>query len=616
MAIEDRLRAGLRRTAARVPGDEQLPDELWRGVGKGIQRARRRQVTMFVATVGFSLALFAGIMAWVVVAFTGSGRQSGDHGAGLSVERVRVYGTRDGIAKIYGTVTNHGSRAVGAQLTCQVFDASGHPIGTATGSLLSVGAGRAQPFGPLGGGYPGTPSSARCSAVAIPPVAPSPSQAAAPAFQPTAVAFWNAQDGILSGSTGQPECSPRCTWSLEVTRDGGKSWQKVFQPQDFVYDVAVYGSSDAWALSGPCAMGTCQIHVLFSGDGGRTWHQQSTTDLKKVSFVSPTEGWGVGDVFPTGSQRIAHTTDGGRTWQSRSVPCPSLAPFAMDVSFGDAARGWLLCTGVGGAGNENRAIVQTTNGGQTWTVVAEASIGGHSSSGLTASGYPNGIAFLSDGHGWMSADRSRGIQATTDGGRSWRVVGTVPNGASTSIGSLAFLTDTDGFALLANGDQQVSQLIQSRDGGQTWRVVSSWPYEPVSPSPSRAVIAHGTDAGIAWVVVAIRGADGVASLEVNLPGQNAPAVLQEPTGRIPDLWVSSVSLGTGPNAKMLVFGFVAVRVSSVHIEPTGEIGATYVIPGERQIMAFVVVASPSSNATVVAEDEGGAFLAQEHVGPA
>jgi hypothetical protein len=655
MAIEDRVRDGLRRSAAQVRGEEQLREDLWLGIGRGIQRARRRQATMHVATVGFILAVFAGIMAWVVIGFVGSGRQVADRRNELSVQRVQVFGTKDGLAKIHGTVSNHGPRAVGAKVDCQVFDAGEHLLGTGSSSLPYVPAGASQPFG-IGGRYPGTPSSARCTVAPIPPVAPSPGQPTGAGFQPSAVAFWNPRDGILAGSVGEPACFPSCIWFLERTSDGGRTWQKVLQPEDFVYDVAVYGSSDAWALTGPCAMGTCQIHVLFSNDGGRTWHQRSTTDLKSVSFVSSDDGWGVGNLFPDGSQRIERTSDGGRTWhqrsttdlksvsfvssddgwgvgnlfpdgsqriertsdggrtwQGRSVPCPHLAATATDVSFLSLTRGWLLCTGAGGAGIENRAILETTDAGRTWTIVAEANLGGRSSSGLTAPGYPNGIAFLPDGHGWMWAERSVGIEATTDGGHSWHVVGKVPNGASTSIGSVTFVSDTTGFALLANGDEQANQVIGTLDGGRTWHVVTSWAYESASPTPSRTVIAHGTDAGIAWSLAASKGNDGGISLELDLPGHAAAGHLQGPNGQIPDLWISSVPLETGTNAKTLVFGYVAVRVSSVHIEPTGEIGAVYVIPGQRQVMAFVLVAGHSSNATIVAEDEGGSILAQEPV---
>jgi len=286
-----------------------------------------------------------------------------------------------------------------------------------------------------------------------------------------------------------------------------------------------------------------------------------------------------------------------------------VAEFAIDVSFVNPLHGWLLCTGVGGAGNENRAILETTDGGQIWTTVAEASLGGQSSSGLTTSGYPTGLSFLPDGHGWMWADRAVGIEATTDGGRSWHVVGTVPNGASTSIGSVAFVSDTTGFALLTNGDEQGTQLIGTLDGGRTWRVVSSW---SSVASPSGTVIAQGTDAGTSWVLVAHTSNDVGFSLEVDVLGQaGASGVLQGPSGRVPKLSASSVPLGAGPDGKTLVFGFVALPASSVHIEPTGEIGTLYPIPGQGRLMAFVVVAANSSSATIVAEDEGGKILAEE-----
>ncbi len=104
-------------------------------------------------------------------------------------------------------------------------------------------------------------------------------------------------------------------------------------------------------------------------------------------------------------------------------------------------------------------------------------LGGPSSgSGLTTSGYPTGIFFLPDGHGWMWADRGVGIQGTTDGGHTWHARGTVPNGADTSMGSAWFLSDTTGFALLTNGNDQATQLIGTVDGGKTWRVIHSWPF--------------------------------------------------------------------------------------------------------------------------------------------
>ena len=474
MRIEDRVREGLRRSARGVE-DEATPEHLWQGIERGLNRARRREGAARLAAAALALLIGAGAVAWLAFAFAGSGRKPVTGAPALSVRDVRVFGVPDGGAKIYGRVSNRSTRALGAEIRCTVLDASGNVLGTATASVPYVHPGASPPFGPLGGQFHGAPSSARCTARPIVAVSPSPSPVAPSVFQPGFVAFWDSRHGIAAGLFGDPSCYPTCAGMVQITEDGGRSWHLSLRGDDHIYDVAVSGSSDAWVLAGPCAMGTCDIRVLFSGDGGRTWSKRSTGDLKQVSFGSAKDGWGVGNAFSIGSQQLEWTADGGRTWQSRAVPCPREAPTATDVSFVSAHRGWLLCTGEGSAGNEGRAILETADGGGTWSTVAEATAG-PSSSGLTTSGYPTGIFFLPDGHGWMWAERGVGIEATTDGGRSWRVAGTVPNGADTSMRSAWFLSDTAGFAVLMNGNAQASQLIETLDGGRTWHVIHAWPF--------------------------------------------------------------------------------------------------------------------------------------------
>ncbi len=473
MRIENLVRDSLRGSAGRG-GEEAPPEHLWEGIERGVHRARRRETTARVAAAAFSLLIVVGTVAWLAVAFTGSGRKASTGAPELSVRDVRVFGV-PGEVKIYGRAWNRSGRAVGVALVCTVLDGSGHVIGTATGSVPYVPPRASTAFGPLGDQVHGVPSSARCTARPIAAVSPAPSPAARLVFQPSLVSFWDASHGIAAGPFGNSSCYPTCTGMVQVTEDGGRTWRVSLRGGDHIYDASVSGSRDAWILAGPCGMGTCTIDVLFSGDGGRTWTKRSAGDLKQVSFVSADEGWGVGNFFPNGSQRLERTTDGGRTWHSRAVPCPREVRTATDVSFVGPAHGWLLCTGEGGAGNEGRAILETTDGGGTWSTVAEA-IGGPASGGLTTSGYPNGISFLPDGHGWMWADRGVGLEMTTDGGHSWHIVGIVPNGADESMGSAWFLSDTAGFAILSNGNSQANQLIQTFDGGQTWRAIHAWPY--------------------------------------------------------------------------------------------------------------------------------------------
>ncbi len=473
MPIEDRLREGLRRSANEAGGAE-TPEHLWEGIERGFHQARRREGAASLVAAAMALLIAAGAVAWLAFAFAGSGRKPATGPHVLSVRDVRVFGVPEGEAKIYGRLSNRSARALGAEITCTVLDASGQVLGTATGAVPYVPRGASLSFGPLGGRFHGTPSSARCMARPIVAVSPSPSPVAPSVFQPGSVAFWDARHGIAAGLVGDPSCYPTCQGMVQVTDDGGRTWHLSLREDDPIYDVAVHASKDAWVLAGPCAMGTCDIGVLFSGDGGRTWSRRSTEDLKQVSFVSADEGWGVGNVFANG-QRLARTSDGGRTWKRLVVPCPRETPFATDVSFVSSARGWLLCTGEGAAGNEGRAIMETTDGGATWNMVAEAAQG-PAPSGLTTSGYPTGIFFLDDGRGWMWAERGVGIATTMDGGRSWLVVGTVPNGADESMASAWFVSDTIGFAVLMNGNAQASQLIKTLDGGRTWRVIHAWSF--------------------------------------------------------------------------------------------------------------------------------------------
>jgi photosystem II stability/assembly factor-like uncharacterized protein len=475
MRIEDLMRESLRRSAGAVT-EEAAPEQLWEGIERGLHHARRWATTARIAVAAFGLVVVAGTITWLSFAFTGSGRKPIMSAPVLSVRNVRVFGGPDSV-KIYGRVSNRSGQPVGASLACAVLDASGRVIGQVTGSVPYIPPGASPAFGPLGDRVQGTPSSARCAARPTAAVSPSPSPVATAVFQPSVVAFWDATHGIAGGPFGDPSCFPSCTGMIQVTDDGGRTWRVSRRGHVHVYEVAVSGSRDAWVLAGSCAMGTCAIDVLFSGDGGRTWSRRSTQDLKRVSFVSADEGWGVGDLFPIGYQRLARTSDGGRTWQSRAVPCPRDTSLAIDVSFVNPARGWLLCTGEGAGGNESRAIMETTDGGSTWSTVAVAALESPSSSGFTSSGDPTGIFFLPDGHGWMWVEGGGGgMEVTADGGRSWHLVGTVPNGSDQSMGSAQFLSDTMGFAVISNGNDQANQLIETDDGGRTWHVIHDWPY--------------------------------------------------------------------------------------------------------------------------------------------
>ena len=118
--------------------------------------------------------------------------------------------------------------------------------------------------------------------------------------------------------------------------------------------------------------------LLRTVDGGNTWtaggeptqaancgsNPFACTYLKKVAFLTPTRGFGLGRYTLYGTQ------DGGLTWQP-ALPKGS-AP-VMDFCFPGAQDGWALATD---------AVLQTTNGGTSWSTSLKLPLGGGEGQGM------------------------------------------------------------------------------------------------------------------------------------------------------------------------------------------------------------------------------------------
>lgn len=173
--------------------------------------------------------------------------------------------------------------------------------------------------------------------------------------------------------------------SMYKTADGGHSWTKLsFAPTSFILDVdfataskvivttdeSAYVSNDAGASFAlyealPTAL---QIHVIdensliainqsnevmYSDDGGMTWHLTTTTTSgwhdQKFSFTST----GVG--FMKSGTNLWKTTDNGHTWEEINGPINN---DVVTIHFVDANKGY-------GAGMFD-FLIETTDGGKVW----------------------------------------------------------------------------------------------------------------------------------------------------------------------------------------------------------------------------------------------------------
>lgn len=320
------------------------------------------------------------------------------------------------------------------------------------------------------------PVSSRPSAEATPPG----TLAVAAGFEPDAVAFWTRDLGLLAGNVAAPAsplpgCPGGCRGIVALSSDGGRTWRVAFRTAGTVLDLSTLGDRFAWASVYPCsASGVCQAQMIVrTEDGGSTWSELPARGIHAPSFATPSLGWGIRSGSSSRDAELARTSDEGATWRSLPQPCPYSLD-AQDVALASPSRGWVLCTGVSGAGQQPKAVLASADGGQTWKATASVGIGASSPAppgGLVGYGYAQGLTFLPDGHGWLWENFRGFTYATTDGGHTWRSLDELK--AETTAGlSLSFTSDADGYLLEEGGGVR---LLHTSDGGRAWQLRHSWP---------------------------------------------------------------------------------------------------------------------------------------------
>ena len=165
----------------------------------------------------------------------------------------------------------------------------------------------------------------------------------------------------------------------------------------------------------------------------------------------------------------------GQTWRQTTDPCARAVASRVYADLVTVRLGWVICVGQGGAGNEEKAVFRTSDGGSTWrrgaemVVVPRLRVQG----GLGSYGYPQGIAFAHDGFGLIWEGRGT-LHVTRDGGLNWTAK---PNVAQPELdfgGGAAAFPHGRGLVLLGRGDG-AARLLATRDYGRSWAIVHRWP---------------------------------------------------------------------------------------------------------------------------------------------
>ena len=135
---------------------------------------------------------------------------------------------------------------------------------------------------------------------------------------------------------------------------------------------------------------------------------------------------------------------------------------------------WIVCEGQGGAGNEDKAIYRTADGGRTWEAGPPPSSLGTASASMAASrsyGYPEGLAFAPDGWGLLTESRGT-LYVTRDGGMHFHAEPHVARPETDFAGGAAAFQRRHRLRLAVR--QPHPRLIETHDYGRTWQVVRRW----------------------------------------------------------------------------------------------------------------------------------------------
>ncbi len=161
----------------------------------------------------------------------------------------------------------------------------------------------------------------------------------------------------------------------------------------FAAGIQFVSAAAGWAVS--------QDTILATTDGGRNWTVQyhGRFSLTSVDFISSRVGWAVG----TGT--LLATSDGGAHWAALPEPCPLI----RSVHFLSPEAGFAVAGGTSDASADSGPatpevggrVLATSDGGRSWRV-------------LTAPPNAQTVCFSDPRAGWLGADGR--LYRSTDGG--------------------------------------------------------------------------------------------------------------------------------------------------------------------------------------------------------
>jgi photosystem II stability/assembly factor-like uncharacterized protein len=306
-----------------------------------------------------------------------------------------------------------------------------------------------------------------------------------------------------------------------ISTDGGATWEQ--QSFDPIPTYEVFLGLDVQDAENAVAVGhdrSTRAVVAKTTDGGANW---SVTPLQINSQMQGLTA--VGNVLYAygSSSHIIKSTDYGDTWEVlpinpyseiRTIVAAGETGFAVNANSGFFALGendtWSFVSSAlqnsPGRGNnmffldentgfiqkDNRQIVKTVDGGQTWTLVLE-------NIPHVFNNRSGGIYFTDEntGYAWMSVATGTGYQIykTTNGGDDWTELQSLV-GPANVIGVLKFFDDSNGF--IAGPRRWVLRTDDAFDTYEEYTVSEGFPEDFATNADFRDAVV--IDGNTAWAV--------------------------------------------------------------------------------------------------------------------
>ena len=284
------------------------------------------------------------------------------------------------------------------------------------------------------------------------------------------------------------------------TVDGGRSWRAAKVPGaeglDF-RDVEALSADQAYLLSAGSGE---QSRIYKTADAGKHWDLQFINHVAKgffdcMAFWDREHGIALGDPVAEGSGKLRfellQTANGGRTWTSMT---PESMPLALSGEGAFAASG--SCIVIQGksdvwfaTGGSAARVFRSANRGKSWMTAETAIRHGNESAGIFS------LAFRDVKHGVAVGGDYRhpelggaNIAVTDDGGANWRLAVVSPQAYFSAV-AFAGMQSRGTTFLLAVGSSQVSLAPSLL--GPTWLKTWSTGLNTVAASPGGATFGVG-----------------------------------------------------------------------------------------------------------------------------